>query len=220
MSIKIMSQIWDCGPDNKGQLLVLLALSDYANDEGIAWPAVGSIAKKSRMTDRGVQKILRQLEDLGWLETVLGNGRKGTNTYRINPEPETPNTVHPELETPNQSAETPNRSAQNPEPCSPNPLRTIIEPSKGKPDLVQMMSVVLSQDVAVAFFEHRKTMKKPLTEHSAKLLIAELRKCRDPDAAANRSILGGYPSVYPDGEAKRFGTPQQSQKDKYERMGR
>lgn len=143
MSIKIMSQVWESGPEKQGHLLVMLALADYANDAGKCWPSIRSIAEKARMTERGVQKILRTLEDQGWVETAVGNGRKGCSEYTLNPERGSPpNEVHPErgdTKTPNDDAKTPNESAKNPEPRSPEPLRTVknrhLEPSYGSNDL-------------------------------------------------------------------------------------
>lgn len=122
MSIRIMSAVWESGPADKSELLVLLALSDYANDEGECWPAVASIARKSRMSVRGVQQVFRRLESSGWLEIEAGNGRKNCNLYRIiNPAPRAPRTEC----TPHASAETPHATAQNPAPGADKPSRTI-----------------------------------------------------------------------------------------------
>jgi hypothetical protein len=49
-----------------GRRLVLLALADHAHDDGrCAWPSVQTIARKTRMSRRGVQKALRELEKEG-----------------------------------------------------------------------------------------------------------------------------------------------------------
>ena len=143
MSIYVISSVWRNGPEKQGHLLVLLALADYANDEGECWPSIASIAQKARMTERGTQKILRQLEAEGWVKITTGNGRKGCNRYVINPERETPNVdaktpndVHPEHRsprttfTPNVDAKTPNVDAKTPNVDTPEPSRTVIEPSE------------------------------------------------------------------------------------------
>jgi len=125
MSIKLMSAIWENGPLASSDRFVLLALADYANDAGECWPSVVSIQRRTRMSDRGVQKIIRRLELDGWLTVLTGNGRKGCNRYLIkNPEHRSPRTPF----APNLSAETPNLSAENPERRSPEPLLTTIEP--------------------------------------------------------------------------------------------
>ena len=91
MSIKIMSTIWERGPDAQSERFVLLALADYANDEGECWPSVPGIAAKTCLSRRGVQKVIRRLQDAGWLEIVDGGGRKNCHLFRI----KTANVVRP-----------------------------------------------------------------------------------------------------------------------------
>jgi len=44
-----MTKVWDCGRYEKGELLVLLALADWADDAGVCFPGVPKIAAKSRL---------------------------------------------------------------------------------------------------------------------------------------------------------------------------
>ena len=140
MSIKVMAKIWETGPEKQSERFVLLALADFANDQGECWPSMQRLAEKTCMTERGAQKIVRRLEADGWLTIGTGGGRHGCNQYTINPEPcspfqevETPNEVHPERRSPpNVDAETPNKSAENPEHRSPEPSRITKEPSSKK----------------------------------------------------------------------------------------
>jgi len=79
-----MSDVWaDAAITNQSELLVLLAIADYANDEGEAWPSIESIATKSRHTDRGVQKILNRLQKCGKIEIRTGGGMGNTSRYRV-----------------------------------------------------------------------------------------------------------------------------------------
>jgi len=136
-----MAKIWEAGPEKQSDRFVLLALADFANDDGECWPSMQRLASKTCMTERGAQKIVRRLEADGWLTIGTGGGRHGCNQYTINPEPrspfqevETPNEVHPERGSPpNVDAETLNESAENPEHGSPEPSRTIKEPSEEPP---------------------------------------------------------------------------------------
>lgn len=165
MSIKIMSWVWENGPNSAPARLVLLALADFCNDDGVCWPSMDRIAKKAAMTERGAQKIARRLEAERWLLIVTGGGRKGCNEYRLirrNPERETPNHVHPERGSPpNGSAETPNGSAENPEPRSPEPSRTIKEPSKTLERVqAQPFEVPSDADVDTAFAAFWKAYPK------------------------------------------------------------
>src|SRR5215470_13001656 len=83
MSIEVTSAVWKWSRQKSGPLLVLLALADYTNSEGIAWPAVSTLARKVRMSKRNVQRCVRALEKAGELEIRPNQGRRGSNIYRI-----------------------------------------------------------------------------------------------------------------------------------------
>jgi hypothetical protein len=83
MSIESTNAVWKHSRQKSGRLLVLLALADYTNSEGIAWPAVSTLARKVRMSKRNVQRCVRVLEKAGELEVRQNQGRKGSNIYRI-----------------------------------------------------------------------------------------------------------------------------------------
>jgi hypothetical protein len=113
----------------------MLALADYANDDGESWPSVASLTRKSRLSERGVQTVLKRLAVAGWLEIEPGNGRNNTNLYRIiNPAPAAPRTGC----TPQMKAETPQMTALNPAPAAPKPLEPSIEPSEEPPVVPQV----------------------------------------------------------------------------------
>lgn len=86
MSIKLMSLVWDSDKfKNKGEKFVLLALADYANDDGYCWPSVPRIAKRTLVSDRQAIRILQSLEAKGIVSIVeRGNGRGQPSIYRIN----------------------------------------------------------------------------------------------------------------------------------------
>jgi hypothetical protein len=62
MSIKIMTRVWDEADVSGSTLLVLLALADWANDDGWCWPKIETIAAKARITDRHASRVLADLE--------------------------------------------------------------------------------------------------------------------------------------------------------------
>lgn len=80
-----MSAVWDSSSQSGGNLLILLALADFANDEGECWPAISTLAAKARMTERHVRRILRDLEAAGEIESMPGGGQHGTNRYLVRP---------------------------------------------------------------------------------------------------------------------------------------
>lgn len=63
---------------------VLMSLADQANDEGVCWPGVGSLAVRTCLSERTVQRSVRTLEELKLLSYEMGAARKGTNRYTLN----------------------------------------------------------------------------------------------------------------------------------------
>jgi DNA-binding transcriptional MocR family regulator len=89
---------------------VLKELAWYGNDEGgDIWPSVRTLADRTRLSRKGVQKLLRELERRGAIQAVgsrLG-GRSKTTHYRM------------DLGWLEANAQTANGSAENSEPRSP-----------------------------------------------------------------------------------------------------
>jgi hypothetical protein len=83
MSIEATSAVWKRSRQKSGTLLVLLALADYTNSDGIAWPAMSTLARKARMSKRNAQRSVRVLEKTRELLVYKNQGRKGSNIYRI-----------------------------------------------------------------------------------------------------------------------------------------
>jgi len=172
-----MSSVWEEGPPDRSCRFVLLCLADHADDEGRCWPSVATIARKTCMTERGVRKILRRLEDEGYLETAVGSGRHGCSQYTI----KTRNAVPPERGSPRNAsapndAKTRNASAQNPEHGSPEPSRTINirEPSYTTSNEVDGEAV----DFTKALFERGVAFlgKHGVPERTARALVGKWRK--------------------------------------------
>lgn len=78
MSIRIMTNVWERSDINPTQKLVLLALADWANDEGLCWPSIDRLCQKSGLKRRSVQMAIHAMEELGILrrEEVAGKGCK------------------------------------------------------------------------------------------------------------------------------------------------
>ncbi len=89
VSIRVMARVWEHSQSSGGQLLVLLAIADFADDHGKAWPSVSTLAKKARISERHTQKVIKQLKDMGELVAdQRPSGHWGTNLYRITLNPE------------------------------------------------------------------------------------------------------------------------------------
>ena len=71
MSIRVMNEVWESRKFEGNQLLLLLALADFASDDGgNVFPSVEKMAEKTRASRRTVQRNLRKLEDEGVLIEV------------------------------------------------------------------------------------------------------------------------------------------------------
>lgn len=125
MSIKIMSAVFE-GDLPPVKRLVMLALADHADDEGLCYPSINRLCKRTGLSERAVQKHVKELEVLGYLSRGMNEGKRGVNTYLLTPARRAPpHDVHPARRAPlppHDVHPTPARRA-------PEPSRTIIEPS-------------------------------------------------------------------------------------------
>jgi hypothetical protein len=99
MSIRVMTSVWDdARTQAHSELLVLLALADWSNDEGHCWPTISALATKARLSERAVQQILRRLTATGRVRRIQGGGRGRANQYQVltarNGAAGTVNTIH------------------------------------------------------------------------------------------------------------------------------
>lgn len=86
MSVKIMSMVFERYPTGGGEMLLALALADHAHDDGRhIFPSVETLARKTRQSERTVQRLLRKMTKVGWLIPVknIFGGRGKAAEYRI-----------------------------------------------------------------------------------------------------------------------------------------
>jgi hypothetical protein len=84
MSVKLIARVWAHSQRKDGELLVMLALADFANDAGESWPSIPVLAAKARLTDRQARRVLIKLEQAGEIRCVKSNGgRNRRNHYFI-----------------------------------------------------------------------------------------------------------------------------------------
>jgi len=144
VSIKVTNWVWARSESRNGARLVMLALADRADDNGLAWPSVDDLAERTRLTPRAVRKCVGELVSLGELEVENGGGRHRSNRYRIIPKPGTLDrvtdgkpgtldrvsareTLNSATQTLNFETETLNSATRNPVQSSPEPS---VEPSR------------------------------------------------------------------------------------------
>ncbi len=78
-----MGAVWRQSKQKGSALLLLLSLADYADERGVAFPSVETLANKVRMSERNVQLLLRKLEVDGEVIIEANAGPGGANRYRL-----------------------------------------------------------------------------------------------------------------------------------------
>src|SRR5215831_2313302 len=79
-----MARVWAHSQTAGGELLVMLALADFANDAGECWPSIPVLAHKARLTERQTRRVLKKLEAAGEIRKRPSNGgRNRRNHYFI-----------------------------------------------------------------------------------------------------------------------------------------
>lgn len=154
-----MSLVWERAPYAEGSLLVLLALADWADDNGVAWPSVDGLAHKARLQRRRVQYIIRKLKGEGFLDIEEGGGRRKRHRYSLNltklngalnaPFIET-NSALEDKETVHFGAERVHSETQTVHSSAPDPLEEPLqEPSVKKPSAVDARGARIPKDFSL-----------------------------------------------------------------------
>lgn len=79
-----MTAVWESDVQPAGKRLVLLALADSANDEGVCWPSMATIARKAGIGLSSARKACAALEEEGLLvreERRVEAARNKSNIY-------------------------------------------------------------------------------------------------------------------------------------------
>lgn len=196
MSVKVMSAVWERDDLDASERLVMLSLADHADDEGVCYPSIARLCKRTSIKERAVQSAIKRLCERGFLTIQRGAGRNGTNLFIVNATPALnapPQQMHPRIK----CATPPQQMRPTPAANAPKPSRTINEPSKSNTgEAVAVLAEVVGQDLAQAFVAHRKAGKSPLTTHAAQLIAKKLSAFPDPAAAIETSIINGWKGVF------------------------
>lgn len=86
MSVRVNTAVWGSFKGGGSELLTMLALADWSDDDGLSWPSMATLAAKVRLSRSQTQRVVHKLIDQGYV-AVEGNehgGRPGaTRRYRI-----------------------------------------------------------------------------------------------------------------------------------------
>ncbi|HEY4083425.1 MAG TPA: helix-turn-helix domain-containing protein [Burkholderiaceae bacterium] len=83
MSVRTMARVWSDSAQSGSHLLMLLAIADFADDDGRAYPSVAGLAVKCRMKVRNANYVLADLQASGELRVKTNQGPRGTNLYQL-----------------------------------------------------------------------------------------------------------------------------------------
>jgi hypothetical protein len=84
VSIKAMQWVFEHSRATGSARVLMLAIADRANDDGVCWPDKANLAKKVNVTERTIIKLVQQCEELGELSVSLfyrGKERRTANRY-------------------------------------------------------------------------------------------------------------------------------------------
>ena len=87
MSIKVMTAVWDRFPASGSDLLAMLALADWCDDNGGSlYPSMRAVAEKIRLSEKQARRIVQGFVNAGYL-SVVGNATGGapgtTKQFRL-----------------------------------------------------------------------------------------------------------------------------------------
>lgn len=223
MSIRLMSEVWSRYDGSGNELLLALAIADFADDTGRSiYPSVATLAKKTRQSERTVQRQLRTMEDRGWI-SVIGNengGRNNTRLYQIAPAWIKGDILTPPPERVTSATERVTNEAEKGDTAmSPDTSRTI---SKKQPSVSadENVVVIVEPDIDKKILATWKKIRKdkklgPVTDIAWEAVVREAALCGlTPEQAvkyACESSWGGFKASW---YKKATGTPNQPEQPK------
>lgn len=211
-----MAAVWECSRHSGSHLLMLLAVADFSDDDGKAYPSVAALARKCRMQSRNANVILAALRASGELEVRLNAGPHGTNLYRVRVSREglqrlaggaNPCRVQRLAPTPAKAcskplqgiADEPSLNHQEP----PVARKRATSPRAGRFDAAAIeLPDWLPREAWADWAADRAERRKPITKRAAEQQVKRLASLRDeghdPAAVIRHSIASGYQGLYPE----------------------
>lgn len=208
MSVHVSSWVWDHAECEGNELLIMLALADYANDEGVCWPGMATLSRRCRCHVSTIQRNIAKAVERGDMELTArskDNGNADTNLYKFTKYVEHRNShlgtgrklrggvVANCGEDWSQLEGGTGRTAMV---CKPS----VKEPSEEKK--AQAARLPLANPELEHLFDQfiisRKKMRKPLTEYAQYLASKKLNEHTPEDAkiALENSIEGSWQKLY------------------------
>lgn len=94
--MKVMNWVWEQSPVKGNERLLLLAIADCAADDGTnAYPSKQKLAEKTLMDQSTVRRLVRRLENNGFLVVDRSDQRGRANVYAVVMRPSDQAVEHP-----------------------------------------------------------------------------------------------------------------------------
>ncbi len=199
MSTTVMGKVWPLTV-TPVQKLVLISLADQANDDGVSWPGVTSMARRTCLAERSVQRALRELVALGLVTIKERPGRSSVYVVTTGGATQSPPSErHPS----GVSQSHPRGVTESPGGCH-SVTQTIIEPStnrqKKKATREKDLPDWIPQGAWQAYVEMRNRIRAPLTDKAKQLTWKKLEALRDEghpvDQVLEQSVERSYRGVF------------------------
>lgn len=194
MSIKVMSMVWEREGLSPTHRLILLALADHADDDGVCYPSIARLRRRTGLSERAIQTAFSALCAAGWLRIERNAGPRGCNVFTVStPAADAPpQQMHPRRK----CAGGVQHVRPTPAADAPEPSRTIKEPSVDNARALTILTPLLGEECARDWLDHRKAKRAKMTPRACELLVAKLSAMPDPRAAIYRSIENGWTGVF------------------------
>jgi len=193
---------------------VLISLADNANDQGFCWPSISTICDRTCFSKRAVIDAIAWLEQQGILAADRTNGRH--TTYVVTPSDyvEPVQQAHQcvsrtgaadasePVQQAHQPVHLPHQPVQQPHTNHQEPSRTVKKSNRQKDaDAIQVvLPSWLPADLWSDWVDHRKSIRKPMTQRAAELSIVQLDDLRSkgftPKQVIENAIVCGWQGLY------------------------
>jgi hypothetical protein len=227
MSVKATTWAWYESKAAGTDLLVLLALADFADETGRCFGSWATMQKKTKLGRSTIARCIKRLEASGELTVIEGaktlNGRNLATVWQLPVEGGCQTGTGPALTLPPSRSDTPtyknvkrtekNKSAAAPAPATASPSPPISEKTAPKPKKAPApkfdpASIPLPhgpgfQKWWLHFVEHRsnpiKGRRNPLTPLAAKIILGELAAVNEQQAVESikKCIAAGWVKPFP-----------------------
>ena len=206
MSVLAMAWVWKQRGLTQGQKLVLMAIADHADDDGVCYPGIATLADKCECSERKIIYTIGELVKMGLLSKTrrtfkgAGSGRGSTsNCYSLAVNNQSANIAH------RSTTNVKKRDDQCEKTCATYKEEPSEEPSDSPlnpptPKFPYLPEWVPS-DAWHAYLQSRQAQRASVAAWQIPLLLKQLDRLRqagnDPGEVVEQSARSGYKDFFP-----------------------